>query len=175
MDLLNLVDKLESLATASGKFPGTRKVMVEQDKILELVDQLRLGIPRDIVEAEELMARREAIINQSLLDARRIKSSAEEEGRSKVHESEIVSQSRTQADGIIADAQERADELVMDAQKKVHRLMQDAQAFADTRFQEANQYAQETLYHLEMHLSTVLNSVRRGLDSLEDSPSSKVA
>ena len=169
MDLLNLVDKLESMATASGKFPGTRKVMIEQDTLLELVDQLRLGIPRDIVEAEELMARREAIINQSLLDARRIKSSAEEEGRNKVHESEIVSQAQKKAEGMIAEAQEHADGIVMDAQKKAHRLMQDAQSFADQRFEEANQYAHETLYHLEMHLSTVLNSVRRGLDSLEDS------
>lgn len=169
MDLLNLVDKLESMATASGKFPGTRKIMIEQDKLLELVDQMRLGIPRDIVEAEELMARREAIINQSLLDARRIKSSAEEEGRNKVHDSEIVSQANKRSEDMLAEAQEQADGIVMDAQKKAHRLMQDAQSFADQRFEEANQYAHETLYHLEMHLSTVLNSVRRGLDSLEDS------
>ena len=27
MDLLNLVDKLETLATTSGKVPGTRKVL----------------------------------------------------------------------------------------------------------------------------------------------------
>ncbi len=175
MDLLQLVDKLESLATDGGKFPGTRKVMIEQDKLLELVDQMRLGIPRDVVEAEELMARREAIINQSLLDARRIKSSAEEEGRNKVHDSEIVAQATQKSEQIIADAQERADGIVMDAQKKAHRLMQDAQSFGDTRFEEANQYAQETLYHLEMHLSTVLNSVRRGLDSLEGSASNKVA
>ena len=169
MDLLTLVDKLESMATASGKFPGTRKIMIEQDKLLELVDQMRLGVPRDIVEAEELMARREAIINQSLLDARRIKSSAEEEGRNKVHDSEIVSQAHKKAEEMIVEAQEQADGIVMDAQKKAHRLMQDAQTFADQRFEEANQYAHETLYHLEMHLSTVLNSVRRGLDSLEDS------
>ena len=169
MDLLTLVDKLESMATASGKFPGTRKIMIEQDKLLELVDQMRLGVPRDIVEAEELMARREAIINQSLLDARRIKSSAEEEGRNKVHDSEIVSQAHKKAEQMIVEAQEQADGIVMDAQKKAHRLMQDAQTFADQRFEEANQYAHETLYHLEMHLSTVLNSVRRGLDSLEDS------
>lgn len=169
MDLLNLVDKLESMATASGKFPGTRKIMVEQEKLLELVDQMRLGIPRDIVEAEELMARREVIINQSLLDARRIKSSAEEEGRSKVHDSEIMSQAQKKAEQLVVEAQEQADGIVMDAQKKAHRLMQDAQSFADQRFEEANQYAHETLYHLEMHLSTVLNSVRRGLDSLEDS------
>ncbi|MCY4624711.1 MAG: hypothetical protein OXC99_06910 [Chloroflexi bacterium] len=170
MDLLNLVDKLESIATASGKFPGTRKIMIEQDKLLELVDQMRLGVPRDIVEAEELMARREAIINQSLLDARRIKSSAEEEGRNKVHDSEIMSQAHKRSEDMLAEAQEQADGIVMDAQKKAHRLMQDAQSFADQRFEEANQYAQETLYHLEMHLSTVLNSVRRGLDSLEGSP-----
>lgn len=167
MDLLNLVDKLETLATSSGKVPGTRKVLMDLDKALELVDQMRLGIPKDIQEAEEVMARREAIINQSLLDARRIKSSAEEEGRTKVNESEIVAEAQKQADEMLADAKQRADALVQDAQKKAHQMMQESQTFSETRIEEANRYSQETLYNLEQHLSIVLNSVRRGLDSLE--------
>ena len=48
--------------------------------------------------------------------------------------------------------------------------MQEAQTFADNRIEEANRYSQETLYNLEQHLSIVLNSVRRGLDSLEGEP-----
>jgi hypothetical protein len=59
---------------------------------------------------------------------------------------------------------------VQDAQKKAHQTMQDAQTFADSRVEEANRYSQETLYNLEQHLSIVLNSVRRGLDSLEGHP-----
>ena len=175
MDLLNLVDKLETLATSSGKVPGTRKVLMDLDKALELVDQMRLGIPKDIQEAEEVMARREAIINQSLLDARRIKSSAEEEGRTKVNESEIVSEAQKQADELLADAKQRADALVQDAQKKAHQMMQESQTFSETRVEEANRYSQETLYNLEQHLSIVLNSVRRGLDSLETQQEVQVA
>jgi len=170
MDLLNLVDKLENLATTSGKVPGTRKVLMDQEKVLDLVDQMRLGIPKDIQEAEEVMARREAIINQSLLDARRIKSSAEDEGRTKVNESEIVAVAQGQADEMLAEAKQRSDALVQDAQKKAHQTMQEAQTFADNRIEEANRYSQETLYNLEQHLSIVLNSVRRGLDSLEGQP-----
>ena len=175
MDLLNLVDKLETLATSSGKVPGTRKVLMDLDKALELVDQMRLGIPKDIQEAEEVMARREAIINQSLLDARRIKSSAEEEGRAKVNESEIVAEAQKQADELLADAKQRADALVQDAQKKAHQMMQESQTFSETRVEEANRYSQETLYNLEQHLSIVLNSVRRGLDSLETQQEVQVA
>ena len=167
MDLLNLVDKLETLATTSGKVPGTRKVLLDQEKALELVDQMRLGIPKDIQEAEEILARREAIINQSLLDARRIKSSAEDESRTKVNESEIVAEAQKQSDEMLAEAKQRSDALVQDAQKKAHQTMQEAQAFADNRVEEANRYSQDTLYNLEQHLSIVLNSVRRGLDSLE--------
>ena len=55
MDLLNLVDKLETMATTSGKVPGTRKLLIDQDKALELVDLMRLGIPKDIQEAEEVL------------------------------------------------------------------------------------------------------------------------
>ena len=75
MEILNHVDRLESLATSAGRVPKTRKVLMDLDKVLELVDQIRLDIPKDIQEAEEVLEKREALINQSLMDARRIKAS----------------------------------------------------------------------------------------------------
>jgi F0F1-type ATP synthase membrane subunit b/b' len=140
---------------------------MDLDKLLELVDQMRLGIPKDIQEAEGVLDKREALINQSLMDARRIKASAEEESRTKLEESEISQSARQQAETILAEAKQRADALLQDAQRKAHLTMQEAQGFGEGRVSEANVYAHETLRDLEQHLSVVLNSVRRGLDSLE--------
>ena len=120
MEILNHVDRLESLATSAGRVPKTRKVLMDLDKVLELVDQIRLDIPKDIQEAEEVLEKREALINQSLMDARRIKASAEEESRNKVDESEISSAARQQAEEVLSDAKQRADALLQDAQRKAH-------------------------------------------------------
>ena len=51
MELLSLIDKLENLATQSTKVPLTGKTMVGAEKLLELVDQMRLAVPRDLQEA----------------------------------------------------------------------------------------------------------------------------
>ena len=52
--------------------------------------------------------------------------------------------------------------------------MQEAESFGENRIEEANQYAKQTLKDLEQHLSIVLNSVRRGLDSLDQIEATQV-
>jgi hypothetical protein len=131
-----------------------------------MVDQLRLAVPKDVQEAQEILTKKEGVLNQALLEARRIKSSAEEESRSRVDQTEVMRAANDKAEEILSDNKKRADAMVQDSQRKAHAIMKEAQSFYDTRRQEANHYTQETLYKLEQELSTLLNSVRRGLDLL---------
>jgi len=174
MEILSLIDRLETTVSSSVRVPGTRKVVLDADKMLEMVDELRLSVPKDLQEAHELMAMRETVINQALLDARRIKASAEEESRKQVDETEIVSQANEKAEELMSDAKRRADALLQDSQRQAHQMAQEAQSFQETRVKESNQYSYEVLARLEQQLSSVLNSVRLGLDSLEQREATKV-
>ena len=167
MEILTLVDKLETTITSSARLPATHKVVVDLDRMLELVDQMRLAIPKDVQESQEMLVQREAIINQALLDSRRIKASAEEESRNQVDQSQIVKEATEKAEELLADAKRRSDALMQDAQQKAHDLTNEAQSYGDSRIKESNRYAHEVLARLEMQLSGVLNSVRLGLDNLE--------
>ena len=175
MEILSLIDKLETNVTAGARLPGTHKVMMDADRLLELVDQLRVAIPKDVRDSQDMLAQREAIINQALLDARRIKASAEEESRTQVDESAIVKQAEDKAEEALTDAKRRADALLQDSQRKAHDAMQEAQSFSDDRINESNRYATETLFRLEQQLASVLNAVRRGLDTLEEHEKAHVA
>ncbi|MFN3973879.1 MAG: hypothetical protein ACK4K2_01160 [Dehalococcoidia bacterium] len=167
MEILSLIDRLETLITTSPRLPATKKVILDTERVLELVDHLRLAVPRDVQEAQDILARREGVINAALLEARKIKADAEREGQARLEQSEIVKQANAKAEEVVADAKHRADMLVADAQRKAQRILADAQATAEQRVNEANRYAQEILYRLEESLSGALNSVRRGLDALE--------
>ena len=169
MEILNLVDKLETYLSSSARFPGTHKLMLDSDKMLEMVDLMRLSIPKDIQESKELLAKREAIVNQALLDARRIKASAEEESRSQMVESVIFKEAENKAEELLSDAKRRADALMQDSQRSAHETTQEAMSFHDTRVLDSNRYAQETLSRLEQQLAMVMNSVRMGLDALDES------
>ena len=175
MEILNLVDKLEHSLTNSARLPATHKVVVDLDRMLELVDQVRLAIPQDVREAQELLTQRETFINQALLDARRIKASAEEDSRRQVEESIIVKEAERQAEEILEESKRRSDALLQDSQRKSHQVAQDAQSFGDVRVNEADRYAREVLVRLEQNLASVLSSVRMGLDSLEEDSRAKVA
>ena len=64
---------------------------------MELVDQLRLTIPEEIRSAEDLLSRKDQILNIAATDARRTKSMAEDELRDRLRQSEVVTQAEAKA------------------------------------------------------------------------------
>ena len=129
---------------------------MDPDKLNELVDQMRVTVPREIKEAEELLERREDLLGQSLVEARRIRASAESEFRSRVNETELVKEAR-----------EQSAKIMEEAQQKVQRILDMADADAKSRRASADQYAQDVLYQLEQKIANILSTVRRGIDALD--------
>ncbi|MBI4337322.1 MAG: hypothetical protein HY683_05790 [Chloroflexi bacterium] len=167
MELLSLIDKLESQVTTSARLPATKKVLLDLDRVLDMVDQIRLAVPKDVQEAAEVLTKREGIINQAILDSRRIKSMADEESKAKVDQSEVLRQANQRGEEMQQNAQRKADAIVAEGQRRAQQLAADAEAFADARVKEANVYAQQVLSQLEQSLSGALNSIHRGLDALD--------
>ena len=55
MDIINVIDKLEALVNTSRRLPTTRSRLVDEEKVMELVEQLRLSIPQDVRSAKEII------------------------------------------------------------------------------------------------------------------------
>ena len=45
MDIFHLVDRLEELFNESHSFPLSHKVIVDEERMLDLIDQMRLAVP----------------------------------------------------------------------------------------------------------------------------------
>ena len=155
MELSSLIDKLEETIGSGTVVPATRRVLIERDKLSSLVSQIRAAIPSDIHEAHEFLQMRETMLNQALMESRRIKTAAEENARERVKESEITSEARKQAEAIIAEAQ-----------RKAQRILDEADAQFRLRLAGADEYSQATLRKLEEDLTQVLSTVHRGLERL---------
>ena len=151
MDMLEHINNLEVLVSQAKRVPITGRAMIDADKLVELIDQMRLAVPRNVQEAEEVLDRREQIINQTMLDARRVRASAETDARTLVDESELTRSAKKRSDEIIAEGEERAA-----------RLLQAAEQQARKKMAGVDQYAQDSLAGLEEQLLTVLNSVHAG-------------
>lgn len=156
MDILNIIDRMDSLVTTSAKVPATGRTLVDAAKLTELIDQARLAVPQDVKAAHEILLRKDSVLGQAQIDARRLKASADEEFKSRLNESELVKAARR-----------RADEMVQEAQRKAQRLLEQADTEAKTRRAESDAYALEALRSLEVQLSSLLATVRRGMDVMQ--------
>ena len=155
MELTNLIDKLETLTGGSRRVPITGKVMVDGERLMELIDQMRLAVPQDVREAGEVLERREQILAQTASDARRLKVTAERDAQHLVGDSELV-----------ASAKRRAEEIIRAAEDRGQQIVAAVEADSHGRRRGADEYVRETLVKLEREVALVLDTVRHGITSV---------
>ncbi len=151
---------MEILIDNSKAMPMTGNLIVDKTKLVELVDQLRLGVPQEIKAAEEVLSQKEQIMNVALADAKRAKAQAEDEFSKQLTQSE---------------QHRRAEEILEQAQERATRILQMAESEAQHRRTEADAYALRTLRSLEREVNSISGSVRKGIDMLAGSTLSGTA
>jgi hypothetical protein len=145
MDILHLVDRLEELFNESNAVPLTHKVMVDEERMLDLIDQMRLAIPEEIKKSQQIINQRDRIIAQ-----------AHEEANRTVELSKEQSQKLVENDEIVARATQRAEEIKRQAIEETKQIKK-----------EADFYAVDSLEHLEIELGKILAQVRNGIQTLK--------
>ena len=149
MDILQMIDRLEELLNESRPLPFTHNVIVDEDRMLDLIDQMRVSIPEEVKKAQQLLAQRDRLIAQAQEEAQRTVNLARDRSNELVERDQVVQAAYTQAEQIKAQA--HADGEVIRG--------------------EADQYVLETLRNLEMEMERALNQVRNGIRTLqEESP-----
>ena len=155
MDITNVIDRLDALLNTSRKMPGTHSRLVDADKVMELVEQLRLGIPQDVRSAQEVIEKKDAILNQAQFDARRVRTEAEKEFAARLDQNELMVATRR-----------KVEELEEETERRTTRLLEQAEAESRKSRAEVDSYVIQTLRNLDRELTSVLTSVRKGLDTL---------
>ena len=148
MDILHLIDRLEELFNESRPIPFTHNVIVDEDRMLDLIDQMRVAIPEEVKKAQQVESQRDRILAQAQEEANRTLSLAREK-----------SEQLIERDAIVQSAQGRAEQIVA-------QIETDAEM---TRL-EADQYVIESLRTLEMEMERYLTQVRNGIQSLQKPP-----
>jgi hypothetical protein len=144
MDILHLVDRLEELFNESRPIPLTHSVIVDEDRMLEIIDQMRISIPEEVKKAQQVLAQRDRVLAQAQEEANRTVKIAKEKG------DEIISR-----DAIVDGAQVRAEQIIAQAR-----------ADAEALRMEADDYIIEALTALEAELTRLLNQARNGIAKL---------
>jgi len=144
MDIQHLIDRLEELFNESRPLWFTHSVIVDEDRMLDIIDQMRVSIPEEIKKAQQLLVQRDRILAQAQEEANRTLSLAREK-----------SEQFVERDGIVSAAQSRAEQII--AQARVE---------CEATKREADEYVMETLTRLEMEMERSLSQVRNGIRAL---------
>jgi len=145
MDILHLVDRLEAALRDSRTIPFSNSIMVDEDRIYNVVDQMRAAIPEEVRRANRIEAEKERILAQAHEEADRLRALAREEA------GELVKR-----DSIVAAAHQRAEAI----------MARGSQESAGVR-EEADRYVLNVLGKLEEDLLRSLSVVRNGMHKLE--------
>ena len=116
MDILQLIDRLEELFNESKTVPLTRNVMVDEDRMLDIIDQMRIAIPEEVKKAQQLLGQRDRLLAQAQEEANRTL----ELSRQKADQ--ILAQARNEAENIRADADDYAMNSLIQPQEELERL-----------------------------------------------------
>lgn len=111
MDLLSALNELEELIESSGKIPLTRRVMVDEDRMLDLLDRIRTTIPEEIRQAKWIIQERDKVLDDSQKEAMRILEDVQRQVERKADDSEVVRQAKLMAEEIMAKAESMAREI----------------------------------------------------------------
>ena len=145
MDILHLVDRLEELFNESRPIWLTHSVIVDEDRMLDLIDQMRVAIPEEIKKAQQIIAQRDRILAQAKEEANR-----------------TLALARDKADKSLED-----NELIMAANSQANQIVERAHQEAAITQREADQYILDSLAKLEMELDQLLSQVRNGITTLK--------
>ena len=101
----------EMIDEAKGVPLSMDKCMIERDRALDLLDDIRAQFPMELKEAKKLLENRTEYVNAAKREAEAIKKHAEEEARQIVAEDNLLAQARQRSSEMIRVAEERSREL----------------------------------------------------------------
>lgn len=127
-DIMELLDILYAMVTDAWGVPlGNDKCIIERDKAVEIINDIKACLPTSIAEAKRLVAARDEFIGNAKREAEALRKSAEEKARAMIEEQEVVRVARARSSEMIASAENKSAELKRAAGNYVEEIMRQAE------------------------------------------------
>ncbi len=144
MDILHLIDRLEELFNNSRPIPLTHNVIVDENKFLDIIDQMRISVPEEVKKAQQVFSQKDRVMAQAQEEANRTLQLAREK----------------------ADVLVEKEALVQDAQRRAGQIIDQARTEAENIKTGADQYALDALMGLQTELERLTNQAQNGVQVL---------
>lgn len=149
MDIQHLVDRLEDLIDEGRHMPFSKFTMIDEERALEIIDQMRISVPEEIEKASRILATRDRVLAEANEEAARVIQLSRQKSQQLLDQEPTVQAANNRAANIIEQARQEAEAIVA----------------------EADNYVLEELTKLEQHLVKTLAIVRNGIREVNQAES----
>ena len=124
MTINEILDNLEDVIESAWNLPLTGgKCVVPDEKVLDLINDVRLNLPKELKQAKMIVVDRKDIIDDARKEAEQIIAVAQKRARHLVSENEITRQAQERANQMLTSAHSQSLELKKMTSEYVEQLL----------------------------------------------------
>jgi cell division septum initiation protein DivIVA len=177
VDIQQELNQLEEIVLSSLRIPLTGRTLVDEDKLLEQLDFVRLSLPTVFQEALDILAQKNEILLEAEEYGQQVVDVAQAKRAQILAESDIVRQAQREADQLRRQVQDDCEAMMQDTlaeidrkrracQQELEEMRQTAISQAEEIEDGADKYADNVLANIEQDIQEMLKIITNGRKQL---------
>lgn len=177
LDIQQELNRLEEMILTSFRIPWTKRTLIDEEKLLDLLDLIRMSLPEAFGDAAAVIQQKEEILLEAEEYGQRIVDAAQAKRAQILDESDIIRQAEYEAEQMQRKVQQECDAMMQQTleeidlkrrqcQQELEEMRQRAIAEAQEIEMGADEYADSVLEHIEQDLNEMTRIIRNGRQQL---------
>ena len=141
--IMDLLSELESLIESGNTLPFSSKSLISSEDALEILDELKDELPKEIEEAQAIVNQKQQILLEAEKEAENIRNTAQNEVREMIDQSEVSRLANNEAESILTNAQNSAKQIRIGTQEYCYTILDSLEKKLQTLNQEVQKNKEE--------------------------------
>ncbi|MBC1239198.1 MULTISPECIES: hypothetical protein [Nostoc] len=178
IDIQEELNRLEEMVLSSLRIPLTGRTLIDEEKLLDQLDYIRLALPALFQEAAVILEQKEEILLEAEEYGQQIVEAAQAKKAQILAESDIIQQAKQEAEQIRRQTQQECEAIMQETlteierkryacQQELEQMRQTAIAHAQEIEDGADAYADGVLENIEQDLKEMLRIITNGRQQLQ--------
>jgi cell division septum initiation protein DivIVA len=122
IELDDLIDELEDALAEGRRVPFSGRLMVDEERILDIIDRMRVAVPEELKQARRVIGEQERLLSEARAQ---VQQAMEEQGLLAAVEAErtrLLNEAERDAQGVRAGADDYARQVLEELEQRLARL-----------------------------------------------------
>ncbi|MFM7363386.1 MAG: DivIVA domain-containing protein [Cuspidothrix sp.] len=166
IDIQGELDRLEEMVLSSLRIPLTGRTLIDEDKLLEQLDFIRLSLPSAFQGALDVLAQKQEILLEAEEYGQQVVDVAQAKRAQILAESDIVRQAQREADQLRRQVQQDCEAMMRETLTEIDRKRQACEQELEEMRQSAIAQAQEIEDGADKYADNVLSNMEEDIQSI---------